>query len=66
MKKRNDCNECGIEKCDIIRSDYPTFRDRPKPKQQRVIDEGCRAWMARQDIGKGLGYLSDARHNLGG
>jgi hypothetical protein len=66
MKKKNDGNKGGVEKCDIFRSEYPHFRDRPKPKQQRVILNGCRAWTPRPDIAKGLGYLSDARHNLGG
>ena len=66
MKRKSDCNTCGVEKCDIMRSEYPTFRDYPKPKQQQVIKYGCKAWMARQNIGKKLGYLSEARHNLGG
>ena len=63
--RKLDCNECGVEACDIMRSQYPKFRDRPSYKQQRVIEGGCRAWMARTDLGKKLGYLSDARHNLG-
>jgi len=62
---RDDYNTCGTDACDIFHSKYPIFRDKPTYKQQRVIHSGCRAWTIRPDIAKGLGYLSDARHNLG-
>ena len=64
MKRIDDCNTCGIDRCNIMRSAAPKLRTKPSPRQQRVIEHGCRAWTARPDIGKGLGYLSDARHSL--
>jgi hypothetical protein len=64
--RQKDCETCGQVRCDVFRSRYPKFRDFPTPRQAKVIMDGCRAHVPVADIGKGLGYLRDARHNLGG